>query len=400
MSVARRRFGRRADRTLVESESRGVGKRPVLASVQALRAVAALFVVLMHMQLQRNGVDVFAHPLLGIFKEIGGFGVDLFFAISGFIMIVTNWNHFARPAAGWRFLQHRAIRIYPAYWFATLPILLVFLSARDRVMTGHVSGKTDLWATLLLYPQPVDHVLLPVSWTLVFELTFYLIFAGFLAMKRRYLLPSLGIWFAIQLGLWLAFATSPNPYLKYAATALPIEFIFGILAGMAYLNRRMPWSGVALPLGVSLIAAVWIDSVVVGHMPFDESLGRVIFFGIPAALILYGMVGAEMREAIRVPAALVALGNASYALYLWHFSIIGALRLIVVRLHPFGRVAEAFVLGGSLAIVVGISLAVYRFVEKPLTRALNGLAARSRRSETEPRPTLRPSVVTVNAMEE
>jgi exopolysaccharide production protein ExoZ len=350
----------------------------VLRNVQGLRAVAALLVVLMHMQLPRNGLDIFPHPLLRVFQDFGNFGVDLFFAISGFIMLVTNWDHFARPGASRRFLLHRAIRIYPAYWLSIVPVFLAFMLARDRVMTGHVNGRTDLLASLLLYPQPVQHVLLPVSWTLVFELTFYLLFAVVLAFKRRYIVPFLGLWFCAQIALWFAFDSSSNAYLKYAATALPIEFIFGIVAGIAYVRGKMPNPGAIFAVGLLLAGGVWASCIVLHQLPFTTSMGRVVAFGIPAALVLYGAVAREAEGAVWAPIWLVVVGDASYALYLWHFSLIAVIRQIVLRLHPTGVVAEVAVLAASLAIIVSISLAIYRYFERPVTKALNGLVARQR----------------------
>ena len=345
--------------------------RPVLKSVQALRAVAALFVVLMHMQLPNNGVDVFAQPILAIFRFVGHFGVDLFFAISGFIMLVTNSDWFAQPNASRRFLLHRAIRIYPAYWLSILPIFVAFSFARDHVMPGHVAGRTDLLASFLLYPQPVDHVLLPVSWTLAFEVTFYIIFAAILKLQRRYVVAALGLWFVFQLALWLAFEGSPNPYLEYAATALPMEFIFGALVGVAYVRGHMPAASALLAFGVAGVSAVWVASNVMGHALFTTSMERVICFGVPAAMILYGAVATEARGSLRIPAWLVSLGDASYALYLWHFSLISAARLLVLKLHPVGRVAEVLIIAMTLAGILIFSLAVYRFFEMPVTRALN-----------------------------
>lgn len=76
-----------------------VGATPkVLKNVQALRAVAALLVVLDHVNTLLVHSDPNAKTLLSSFGYFGGFGVDLFFAISGFIMVTTNWNAFERPS--------------------------------------------------------------------------------------------------------------------------------------------------------------------------------------------------------------------------------------------------------------------------------------------------------------
>lgn len=364
-------------RERAQSEGAGVAtadaKRPVLKNVQGLRAFAVLLVVCLHLQLAHNGVDLEREPLFGIFRIFGNAGVDLFFAISGFIMLVTNWEQFGKVGASGRFFLHRVIRIYPAYWLSIVPIALVFFLARDRLMTGHVEGKTDLLASVFLYPQPVQHVLLPVSWTLVFEMTFYVIFAFMLLAHRRYLVPFLALWLCVQLTLWAAFESSPNPYLKYAATALPIEFIFGIVVGLCYVHGRMPHPRKIFAAGAAGAIFVWAAATF-GSLQVTNSMGRVLTFGVPFALILYGAVAFEAEGAFIVPMWLVAIGDASYAAYLWHFPVINVLRQGVLRLHPMGRPAEILILTASLAVVFLFSMAVYRYFEKPVTTRLNALA--------------------------
>ena len=364
--------------------------RSVLRNVQGLRAIAASLVVFMHMQLPRNGIDIFPQPILGIFNEFGGIGVDIFFAISGFIMIVSNWSAFQAPDSGFKFFVHRVIRIYPAYWLSIVPVLLIFLVARDRVMTGHVAGKTDLLASFLLYPQPVQHVLLPVSWTLVFEMSFYVIFALMLCFNRKYLIPFLAVWFSIQVGLFALFDSSANLYLKYLATALPIEFIFGVVIGIFYMKKSMPLATVTLLAGAAGIGAVWLATVALHHTPFSSSMGRVLFFGIPSAFVLYGMVALETKGTWIAPLWLVGLGDASYAIYLWHFSLISVLRQVVLKLHLHGRIAEVTLILLSFAGITIFSLLVYRLFEKPVTKFLNPQFARL--WMREPRDGVQPSI--------
>jgi N-acetylglucosaminyldiphosphoundecaprenol N-acetyl-beta-D-mannosaminyltransferase len=346
-----------------------------LRNVQALRALAATSVILLHMQTPKNGVDLFSHPLLHIFNDFGAIGVDVFFAISGFIMVISNWEAFAKPNAGAKFFLQRVIRIYPAYWLSLIPVTLAFLLARNQVMTGHIGGKTDVLASILLYPQPVQHVLHPISWTLVFEMTFYAIFAFILTFERRYLLPTLAAWFLAQLGLWIAFGASHDPWLKYLSTALPIEFMFGALIGIAYMRRSMPLPWIALGVGITSTAALWAVTIMLGGTPFSESMGRVIVFGIPSAIVLYAVVSLELRRVI-VPLWIAAVGDASYAMYLWHFPIVGAFRQIILRLHPTGRMAEIVTLAIVFGCVLAWSFAIYNVFERPVTRGLNAWAAR------------------------
>ena len=86
-------------------------------TIQALRAVAALLVVLLHaLETWGERVDP-AAP--GVNWENGASGVDIFFIISGFVMVISSQRLVDRPGAWRTFLQHRVIRIVPLYWLLT-----------------------------------------------------------------------------------------------------------------------------------------------------------------------------------------------------------------------------------------------------------------------------------------
>ena len=89
-----------------------------LRSIEMLRAIAALLVVLFHAQgifEQRTGVTPFA----GLFVS-GSRGVDLFFVISGFIIAHVHARDVGRPWRLANYVFNRAARIYPAVWITTL----------------------------------------------------------------------------------------------------------------------------------------------------------------------------------------------------------------------------------------------------------------------------------------
>ena len=114
----------------------------MLRNVQALRALAALAVVGFHMGVTRGFEDRYLSgaPLVRAFANFGGFGVDLFFVISGFIMTVTAWNQFARPGAAKRFALRRAARIYPALWLVSIPLLVTYYLWPAAFSAARVNG--------------------------------------------------------------------------------------------------------------------------------------------------------------------------------------------------------------------------------------------------------------------
>ena len=103
--------------------------RGVIANVQALRALAATLVVIVHL-------EALAIPA-GLTKattEMFGVGVDLFFVISGFIMVYTNLDKETYPRA---FLWNRITRIVPLYWLVTIGVFTIALIA-PQLMGGTV----------------------------------------------------------------------------------------------------------------------------------------------------------------------------------------------------------------------------------------------------------------------
>ena len=115
-----------------------------LYSVQALRAIAANLVILTHLFVVEG--KHFAEPLLPRTAFYGMFGVDIFFVLSGFVMLETAGG---KSAA--RFLWNRALRIYPAYWVATSAVLLAFLY-NPALVNSSYAEPTCIWKSYLLIP--------------------------------------------------------------------------------------------------------------------------------------------------------------------------------------------------------------------------------------------------------
>src|ERR1700681_4836051 len=123
----------------------------VLGNVQALRAIAALMVVVVHAYAVES-TYLPGRPWTTPFHVLGTYGVDLFFVISGTVMVVTTAGWFGTPGASLRFLTRRATRIYPPYWIVTALVLVAFLLVPGA--TGvHRSVAPDVLASFLAVPQ-------------------------------------------------------------------------------------------------------------------------------------------------------------------------------------------------------------------------------------------------------
>jgi len=138
-------------------------------SLQAIRAFAAIAVMLFH------GTQIINERIDYLFLDnifIAGFsGVDVFFVLSGFIILYTSGSGKNNITT---FLKKRFIRIYPIYWIVTALLMAAFFVSPS----AEQSYKGDLITILgsfALFPQ--SKYIVGVAWTLTYEVIFYLVFA-------------------------------------------------------------------------------------------------------------------------------------------------------------------------------------------------------------------------------
>jgi peptidoglycan/LPS O-acetylase OafA/YrhL len=228
----------------------------------------------------------------------GRAGVDLFFCISGYVM--AGQMH-RTPL---QFARDRITRIYPPFLAAMALLFLVNPITLDL---------PRLIRSFLLLPDYHQIYLYP-AWSLGYEAMFYA--------------ACVAVMFTGGRALILAFAALFLLRVPYAGSAFVLEF----LAGFA-IARKTWW---ALP--VLLLASV--------------SDLRVLSYGPPAALILWGSVTRDDLFVRLGPLALV--GDASYSIYLIHTIVVGALQ---------GQSAPVLILAAILG-----GIAFHFAVEKPLIR--------------------------------
>ncbi|WP_298913799.1 acyltransferase [uncultured Algimonas sp.] len=359
-----------------------------LQSLQALRAVAALLVVVFHAAAiwrEAVGADVFRGPW-----DQGWAGVDLFFVISGFVMVWVAGERPAGPRIAARFLFDRATRVYPLWWVFCAVMAGYFLWVYGQPAAPAPAAATTAgpgWLTFLrsmaLWPQGQMPVL-PVGWTLSYELAFYALFAALLWLPPRWRPWALGLWGAVLALRWGWGAVAPglpHDWLGTVLDPLCLEFLFG--AGVAYWLRRR---ALPAPAAIGALAAGTVLFAVAMTVLADTGSGltqtaRILHFGVPSALILLGAVGWERVGRARQPGWLLRIGDASYTLYLAHFILLLALKRAWIA-AGWGEVTgpaafAAFVLIGT-ALSVAASLLLYRALERPLLRLARApLAKRS-----------------------
>ena len=230
-----------------------------LLSVQALRGFAVIGVILMHVPLYlANKLQV--PDVLPQFM-IGAAGVDVFFVISGFVMVYASERLFARPGATRTFLLRRAARIVPMYWIAST-ILLANILLRFPSLSAATGGSSwDYVVTSYLFFPSVradgsDMPLLAVGWTLFYEAFFYLVFGLliFLPRQRASWRSAASCALSSCSGCWSNCPTrSPT-----GANPIILEFVCGMGLAVAYRDGlRLPsWASYGL-LAAGLAALAW-----------------------------------------------------------------------------------------------------------------------------------------------
>lgn len=343
----------------------------MLRNVQALRGIAAVAVVAAHIS-DPAGIEKRWLPgdlnWTGPLHDPGQAGVDLFFVISGLIMVVTTRGHNGGIDCSRRFLLRRMVRIYPLYWLATAPLLVLFLTD-PKMLNSSAEHLPRIPESLFLLPQP-GLPLLMVGWTLTFEMYFYAVFASVLLVPRRGRLPALLLWGAVTIGAAAFFTDSTNPWMATVAAPIALEFLFGVLVG-ELISTDLPVPPLWLTVGAGAGAVVATTLA-----PFPGTWFRAVPVGLLLAVTVHGVVALERRDRWVAPRWLQRIGDASYSMYLWHILLLGALgRLVLVRL-PEGPVVHALALIIVLAVITVASLLLHRFVERPLTTWLRGLRPR------------------------
>jgi exopolysaccharide production protein ExoZ len=352
--------------------------RKKLGLIQGFRGVAALLVVMVHstalLEMATN------KPFLGRLFGFGGVGVDFFFVLSGFIIYYVNYRDVGKPEKARSFLLKRFLRVYPLYWVVLIPRLLRPWEAYD----GWI-----ILSSLTLFPYPTPPIV-NVSWTLTYEVFFYLIFSLFILRPTKWLVGGLLMWLTIIVGYWILYFFGfyrdliQYPVLKFFLNSLHLEFVLGSAA--AYLAMRYRWKhsrrliglGVLLLLGFGLLdnhigslsqtARLTLSSVAdIGGEPITRCY-RVIFAGIPSMIIVLGSAALESVEDLRLPRWFTYLGDASFSIYLIHGSVINNTIQLLLKLDQMPLLNHlAFRLLLIIA-AIGSGCLMHELIEKRLLK--------------------------------
>lgn len=253
-------------------------------------------------------------------SELGAFGVDIFFVLSGFIMV-----YISKPTdTPVNFFKNRFRRVVPLYWFFTLfmAAILLFLPSIFK------NSTFDLVATVksLLFvpeysiaqPDMIWPIVAP-GWSLNYEMYFYALFALSLFFAKAWRIWVVG--FLIS-ALWILAnwksggnAESAGAISGFYGDAIVFEFLFGMVLALIY--KR----GFSMPQSVAWGLLIVGFALLLITLPIP----RIFAYGIPALMIVAGTLYVKLP----VNSFCVMLGDSSYALYLCHIFTLGICRKVI-----------------------------------------------------------------------
>lgn len=347
----------------------------MLYSLQGLRAIAALLVVYYHshgLLVKRASELNLAGPFWFEESEItkwGAVGVDVFFVLSGFIIFYITWD---KKYTVSKFLLHRINRIYPIWWAALTCMVIISL------LPGSSANFTvsQIIQSYLLIPASYEETqvkpVLPIGWTLYYEMTFYLVAGSLITLPPMLRLQLVTALFVVLsfIGVAVDFDT---PVLQVVTNYRTLEFVMGGWIACLFITRPAV-------VHTNLLSGIALVTAVVSPLLFifyDELAGAAVVLvraSFAAALFVLCLWCTPVINFTR-HRAMVWIGNASYSIYLFHsfpLLVLSGLWKRQLLIPPEWMPAPAIWIG-----VFGISslagVIAYHLLEKPLLNLTKNL---------------------------
>ncbi|KIC26016.1 hypothetical protein GC1_14080 [Leisingera sp. ANG1] len=324
--------------------------KPQVHNIQYLRAIAAMGVVVFHAGSVLRAGNISFEPL-----AFGASGVDLFFIISGFVMVYTTHDQMTAR----EFAAKRMIRVVPVYYLITLLVFAISIAA-PSLLQATTSDPVQLIKSLLFIPFEKSNGLVQpivfVGWTLNYEMAFYALFAASL------LLPAHRTAFVLAV---LAAAVCLHPFSNgtlaaFYTSPILLEFAAGMILALIWRGRRNRRTGV-------LLVCAGIGAVILlAQIP---GLHRSLLYGLPYLALTAGVL--LLEGSIRHNRILALLGEASYSIYLTHFFVTQFFAKIIKGLDA-GPGLALIAFAASIIAAAAAGVLFHKIVEAPVTRSLSG----------------------------
>lgn len=368
--------------TVASAQPTGRAKAGRIQSIDGLRGVAALLVVLFHLHeaVSRTATDWLWPPIDWIARN-GAKGVDIFFVISGFVIAMSVSK--GTPTTGYfgRFILRRSVRLDPPYWSAILlEVALMFATLR---FFPEYPVTLPSWAQLLSHVFYLQDLLgygnIVISfWTLCYEIQFYAFFVGLLVV-RHYLpamLQSARVATAFAGGLFLL-----SLWVRFVAAGVAphglfidrwYQFFIGTLTYFAIADRGRS-------------KALYLSWVALAAVVIAMSASPILLLPIPVSAWLLLAAHDERWGRPLSGRPLQFLGAISYSLYLYHASVGWRFVSLFQKLLPgqWNSATAIAVYAAGIVVSVLFSALMWRIIERPFLRYSQKIAMPSRTTASQ-----------------
>ena len=331
--------------------------------LDGMRFVAASAVLLYHFAF-RTWTDaakptIVSYGLLGDASKYGYLGVDLFFMISGFVILMS-----AEGRSASAFVRSRAIRLYPAYWFSVLCTALILFAMAEPPTAPTVAANLSMFQSFLGVPD-----LEGVYWTLGFELRFYILMTLVILLRGMpYIEALLGLWLAFAIGA--DFVALPRPVVSMFATDWAHYFVAGALAW------RMRARGIT-PFRLGLFTLAGLQALRHAHwyMALKVRLTGADYHTEIALLLVLAMfllfLGLATRRLGNASPRLETFGRLTYPLYLAHATV----ALVFADRFVAAGIDKWVMLATMTAVSLAAAWFIAHWIEPPIAGWMRRLTA-------------------------
>ena len=293
-------------------------------NIHGARGAFALSVFVFH--IANSGLKGVSVPCADLIYEAAmslAFGVELFFVISGIVILGAFQR--ARSLPG--FLIDRVTRIFPVLWASVLVVYALWILS-GRTFGSGLESAVIVVANLFALPPIVRVPLIhPAAWSLSYEFAFYLLFVAFgllaLVVPRRiallvvFALAVAVFWYHVRATYFIVGLAIGSGFLAHRSLRPLIRYpLFWLVVFMA------AWQGVAILVGGNIHAAIW------SRLASEPLLLVLSLVALVAASLAMGGIDEGLgwtSRALRHP-VMQWLGTISFSLYLWQTPVLGVVK--------------------------------------------------------------------------
>jgi peptidoglycan/LPS O-acetylase OafA/YrhL len=349
--------------------------------VDSLRGIAACTVALIF-HLRNFGGDSASVPYVQYqpvkwLYDFGGFGVDLFFVLSGFIFALKYAEPVRQRVVGpYKFFILRFSRLYPLH----LATLLVAAAVLSLIHAGGTNDAYHFVLNLLMIQfwgfQKGFSFNTP-AWTLSLEALCYIVF--FLLARSKRIPFIIGSVCLLAIGIKIEIQMPDYPLLNFNTGQALVAFFSGCIVALIFRSEYRVWARwMALAIVINFIVSAAIDGTFSAALPYYYLSFDLLLF---PSVLLCAISFPWLKRALEIR-PLVFLGALSYTIYMVHFLVQMCINTAFLRLARPVPYTELWFAPAYAAVVIALSWAVHSKFELPSQQWIRAKHLRQRESRT------------------